>query len=244
MRLLLLTLFVMLFSIAEAQAGNGSFLILKRVYFYINANQTGKRHLTRTPKAYEVVDVTVLNQKSIMYKLIVPENENYINGSGFIVETDSELQKMEMKPVKVYPKVLSIKSNFLDYQLVSPDQLSFTGRQEQSSDFPHITWKAVNFKTQVPNTYWVPDWSGIYRPNKNADWLNQTYQKATRLKMGKDIRQRILLGLVETGFTREQVEMALGAPLKTKQIENGTQEEWQYSSHKVIFKSDRVLRVI
>ncbi len=243
MRLLLFTILILLFSNAEIQAGNGSFLILKRVYFYINANQTGKRHLSRTPKAYEVVDVK-LNQKSVMYKLIVPENRIYINGSGFIVETDSELQKMGIKPVKVYSKVLTIESDFLDYQLVLSNQLSFTGRQEQSRAFPHITWKAVNYKTQTPKTYWVPDWSGIYRPNKNADWLNQTYLKAIRMKIGKNRRQRILLGLVESGFTKEQVEMALGAPLKINQVENGTQEEWQYSSHKVIFKSNRVLRVI
>ena len=243
MRILLFAIFALLISNAELQAGNGSFLILKRVYFYINANQTGKKHLSRTPKAYEVVDVK-LNQKSIMYKLIVPGVRNYINGSGFIVETDSELQKMGKKPVKVYSKVLTVESNFLEYQLVLSNQLSFTGRQEKSRSFPHITWKAVNYKTQVPKTYWVPDWSGIYRPDKNADWLNQTYQKVIRMKTDKNRRQRILLGLVESGFTKEQVEMALGEPLKTRWIENGTQEEWQYSSHKVIFKSNRVLRVI
>jgi len=243
MRILLVAILVLLFSNSEIQAGNGSFLILKRVYFYINANQTGKKNLSRTPKAYEVVDVK-LNQKSVMYQLLVPEDQSYINGSGFIVESDSELQKMETKQVKVYAKVLSIESDFLDYQLVSSNQLSFTGRQEQSSAFPHLMWKAVNYKTQVPKTFWVPDWSGVYRPNKSADWLNQTYRKAIRMNIGKNRRQRVLLGLVESGFTKEQVKMALGAPLKMKRIENGTQEEWQYSSHKVIFKSDRVLRVI
>ncbi|NQU62993.1 MAG: hypothetical protein HQ517_01725 [SAR324 cluster bacterium] len=179
-----------------------------------------------------------------MYKLIVPESENLVNGSGFIIETDGELQKMGLKQVKVYPKVLSVKADFMDYQLVSSNQLSLTGRQERAADFPNVIWKAVNFKANVPKNFWVPDWSGIYRPGKTADWLNQTYEKALRLKLEINILQKILKGLVEAGFTKEQVEMTLGAPLKIKQLENSTEVEWEYSGHKIIFESERVLRIL
>ncbi|MFH2133375.1 MAG: hypothetical protein ABIK68_23600 [bacterium] len=244
MRLILAALFIALLSTAEVEAGNGSFLILKRVYFYVNAGQSGKKELTRTQKAYDVIDVTAQDQKPVMYQIVVKEDNNVINGTGYIVETEAELQKLGPNPVKVYAKVLGSQSDFTGFLLVSPNQLSFTGRQEQTRDFPYVIWKAVNYKTSAPKTYWVPDWSGIYRPDKTAAWLNQTYQKANRLKLNENLMHKILLGLVETGYTREQVELTLGNPQERKVIENATQEEWQYEGRKVIFKSNRVLRVL
>lgn len=244
MRLLLILLPAVLLTMSHARAENGAFLILKRVYFYTNADKSGKRLLTKTQKAYDVSDVISLSRKSIMYQIIVPQKDNFINGSGFIVETEAELRKLGKKPVMVYPKVLTTTSDFTKYQLVPSADLSFTGRQEKSPDFPNIDWKAVNYKTSTPRIYWVPDWSGIYRPDKSAEWLNQTFYKARQLGLKKRMLQKILMGMVEAGFTEEQVELALGNPLKTVEFKQKGQEEWRYRSRKIVFSSGRVLRVL
>ncbi len=244
MRFLLFPLFILLLSISSVQAGNGSFLILKRVYFYHNANKSGKRYLTRTQKAYEVVDVAAMSKNSVMYRIIVPQSNNLVNGAGFIVETEAEIRKLGTRPVKIYSKVLTINSDFTSFQLVPATQLSFSGRQEQSPDFPNISWKAVNYRTSAPMVYWVPDWSGVYRPDKNAEWLNRTFQKAGRLKLGESLLQKILMGTVEAGFTREQVELTLGEPVEKKHLDNDRQEEWQYKGRKIVFESNLVLRIL
>ncbi len=244
MRFLLVLLLTALLSANNVRADSGTFLILKRVYFYINANKSGKRLLTKTQQAYDVVDVIPLTKKSVMYQIIVPQEKNLINGSGFIVETEVDLRAMGKKPVKVYPKVLTIASDFSKYQPVPPIDLSFTGRQEKSPDFPNISWKAVNYKTSTPGIYWVPDWSGIYRPDKSAEWFNQTLQKAKQLKLEGALLRKVLLGMVEAGFTKKQVVLALGEPQKTKKLEKNNQEEWQYKGRKIVFNSDRVLRVL
>jgi len=244
MRFLLFPLVILLLSIGSAQAGNGSFLILKRVYFYNNANKSGKRYLTRTQKAYEVVDVASMNKKSVMYRIVVPQSNNPVNGTGLIVETEAEIRKLGARPVKVYSKVLTIKSNFTNFQRVPATHLSFSGQQEQTADFPNISWKVVNYKTNAPKIYWVPDWSGVYRPDKNAEWLNRTFQKAGRMKLGESLLQKILMGTVEAGFTRVQVELTLGEPVEKKHLDNNRQEEWQYKRRKIVFESNHVLRIL
>lgn len=244
MRFLLIPLIILLLSVGCARAGNGSFLILKRVYFYNNPNKSGKRYLTRTQKAYEVIDVVSMGNKSVMYHIIVPQSNNPVNGTGFIVETEAEIRKLGTRPVKVYSKVLTIRSNFTNFQLVPATQLSFSGRQEQSPDFPNISWKAVNYKTNAPKVYWVPDWSGVYEPDKTAEWLNRTFQKAGKMRLEKSLLQKILMGTVETDFTREQVELTLGEPVEKKHLDNNRQEEWQYKGRKIVFESNRVLRIL
>lgn len=228
----------------QTQAGNGSFLILKRVYFYNDANTSEKRLLTKSRKAYEVTDVSLSTQKTVMFRIIVPQVKSQVNGTGYIIETEADLRKMGNHPVKVYANVLTTSSDFSQYQLVKPTDLSFSGRQENSPDFPNISWKAVNFKTSIPGTFWVPDWSGIYRPDKNAAWLNRTYEKAKQHRLKDALLHKILLGMVEIGFTKSQVGLALGEPLKTKKLDKANQEEWQYNGRTIVFELNRVLRVL
>lgn len=236
-------IFFVLF-VPSLYASNGSFLILKSTYLFPLKDQQGRKFLTRNQKAYEVINLYKPPQKSMMFEIKFSKEENIINGSGFIVETEAELKELGIKKVKVYPELPQKSTDLTDYHLVPSNHLSFSGRQLDSPDFPNLTWKAVNFKTNAPIRIWVPEWAGIYRPDKNADWLNKTYESLINKNLDKILLEKILMGLVETGFTKEQVRMALGEPIEEQLIENSTKLEWRYNGRKVIFDNDVVSRVL
>lgn len=240
-----LTIFFLLFAliIPNLQAGNGSILILKSAYFYQKHTKKGKRLLTRMRKAYDVLELDNTSP-SLMFKVSVPDKKKQVNGSGYMVETDLELQELGLKMVKVYPELPTEKADLTKYKPVPSNQISFTGRKETSADFPNLVWRAVNYKTDVPEELWIAAWAGIYRPDKSAEWLNRIYQKAKVLHLKPALMDKILNGLVEIGFSKEQVRLALGDPLKEQMIDNDSRLEWLYNDRRVIFANDQVLRVL
>ena len=243
MKKFLVFILVIIVVVPVASGDNGSLLVLKNTYFYQHPTQKGKRTLTRKRQAYDVI--AVMNATSSqMFKVRVPSKSSDINESGYVVETDPELRALGSEKIKVFAEIPLIKTDLTLFKLVPSNQLSFTGRKEISKDFPHLKWRAVNYKINIPAEYWIAAWAGIYRPDKDADWFNQTYQKATSKNLGQHLLTKILLGLVETGYTKEQVKLALGEPLKELIAAENNQLEWIYSDRKVIFRNNKVLQVL
>ena len=236
--------YLILFASSAAFAENGSFFILKSTYFYQQKTKQGKKTLTRTKRAYDVIDLYESKEESLMFEIEFPKENNIVNGTGFIVETEPDLKGLGTEKIKVYPEIPMLEKDLTHYQLVPSNELSFTGRQEVSPDFPNLLWRTVNFKTVMPLRVWVPEWAGIYRPDKDADWLNGAYELASKTKMGKNQLDKILMGQIETGFTMEQVRMALGDPMREQYTEDSLKLEWIYNNHTVIFENSIVLRVL
>ena len=234
-----------LFLLASSQlfAENGAFLIIKSTYLYEKNTLKGKRVLTRKHAAYDVIGINKSKKNSLIYKIIVPDLKAPINGSGYIVENDKELQNLGEDTVKVYPEVPKKSTDLTDYQSVPSAQLQFTGKNQDSSDFPNLTWREVNYKADLPGKLWVNDWAGIYRPDKKSEWFNLIYSQISAQKLSTDLRDKILLGLVETGFTMEHVRLALGTPRKEQTLEDDNQVEWIYPHRRIIFKDNLVSRV-
>lgn len=244
MKHLALFTILLLFLLPQAYAGNGSFLILKSAYLYQNSVKEGKKVLTRIRRAYDVVDLKPSQEDSMMFCILFPKEDHITNGSGYIVETEEELKSLDTSPVKVYAEMPSLDSDLTRYEMVPSNQLSFTGSQKISPDFPNLTWKAVNYKTDAPIQYWVPEWAGIYRPDKDAKWLNDAFNMTAENEMDPELVDKILMGIVETGFSKNQVRMALGDPMTERLIEDETKTEWIYSSRTIIFENNVVLRVL
>ncbi len=230
--------------VAPVHAKNGSFLILKSAYLYEKKTQKGKKTLTREKKAYEVTDIYIASGSSLMFRIMLPDKKNEINGTGFIVETESELNNLGLKEVKVYPDLPESKSNLTSFYFIPSNQVTFTGKTSISADFPKLVWKAVNFKASIPSEVWVPEWAGIYRPSKDAAWLNKTYDSLVRKKLDKILEEKILTGQVDIGFTKEQVRLSLGDPSEEHLMEDDTKLEWIYPGHKIIFLNGTVSRVL
>ncbi|PCI27653.1 MAG: hypothetical protein COB67_08085 [SAR324 cluster bacterium] len=227
-----------------AFAGNGSFLILKSVYLHEAVNQDGVKLLTRQKIAYDVEMLFLSPEDTIMYQLVLPWREKGINGSGYILESDAELQKLGEKQVKVYAELPTLGMDMTNFQPVPSHKLLFTGKKVDAEDFPHLIWREVNYEIKTAKRFWAPEWAGIYRPDKSADWLNQIHRETVRLRLKGSLLQKILMGLVETGFSKKQVLLAIGDPREKQFSQEAQQEEWIYVDRKIIFKDNQVIRVL
>jgi len=237
---------ILIFSLSSSliYAEFGSFFILKSVYLYKDARlETGKT-LTRRQKAYDVVQVKFDLKKNLLFQITVPEKTNLVNGSGYITETETELDKSDHQNIKVYSRLPKIQTGQNEFVLVPKDQLLFTGRQEKSDSYPFLDWREVNYKTDFPMNLWVADWAGIYRPDRDAAWLNSINQKFTLENFSKKMEEKILFGIIEVGFSSKHVSLALGRPEKINETEEKDLVEWIYPNRKIILKKNKVIRVL
>ncbi|MCP4296540.1 MAG: hypothetical protein GY786_13130 [Proteobacteria bacterium] len=225
-------------------AANGSFLILKSVYLYNSVDKTGKKKITKRKAAYNVDEIHFdKNEKSLLFKLNLPHLTQEVNGSGFILENDQELQELGEKRVKVYSKLPKLGMDLSNHSLVPSQKLLFTGKKENSPDFSNLTWREVNFKIKISESLWAAEWAGIYRPDKTATWMNNTYQKVTKMKLKGDKLLKVLQGLVEVGFNKDLVLLSIDEPQKKVLSADGDLEEWIYLDRKIIMKDNRVQRI-
>jgi len=238
----LILLSFLLFFPMIGMAEMGSFLVTKSVYLHKEANKTSKRILTRRKQAYPVVALQKGGKDQLWLQIEVPSGNNRIQGVGYIVQSDSDLEAKGEGPVKVFRQVPTAKEGLTDYIWVAPIDLLVTGQEQKSSHFPSLPFRAVKYKSNQPRKYWVADWAGVYRPDKDAEWLNRVSQKLSRRKLKKEVAIKILNGLVDPGFGMEEVRMALGEPLKTMALPEKKQTEWTYPDRKIIFEDGRVIR--
>ena len=244
MKKIILLSICLLFPLSLVMAGNGSFLILKSTYLYKKGNLSSRKILTRKRQAYDVENIKKIKAGKFMFEIIVPEKKTLVNGSGFIVESDEELQKLGNGKVRVYAEIPNEAVNIRQTLMLPLSRMLITGRKERVDAFPNLYWREVNYKVEIPGRYWIEDWSGIYRPDKNAEWLNQSYRGVTKLNLDRTLRLKILQGLIEAGFSMEQVRLSIGIPVKKINSDSGPQTEWIYGNRKVIFQNGKVLRIL
>jgi len=242
MKHLLLGLLLFCVGVPQAFAGLGSFLVTKTVYLYAGADPQAEKTLTRRVRAYPVTAIKQGKGDDLMLQIEVPSSNNLVQGVGFIVETDEELAAKAGGQVKVYSEVPNVQVGLDNYQFIDAGDLLATGREEKSKQFPALNFRAVNYKTTLPKRYWVFDWGGIYRPDKDAAWLNQIHPQVASLKTAQERKTKILNGLVEPGFTLAEVRLALGEPVKEGPAETPGQLQWEYQSRRIIFEAGKVVR--
>ncbi len=221
-------------------ANQGSFLVTKSIYLYKAPKKDSKKILTRRNKAYDVTDLKILKDDQIFLKISVPSTNHKVNGSGFIIETDDELIGKAGKKIKVYAEIPTTKENQTNFVLVSANDVKLTAKATRSSHFLGITFRAVNYESVLPREYWVLDWGGIYRPDKDAKWLNDAYQRIKKMKFKAQKVNKLLLGIIETGYTSEQVKLSWGDPEKEQPGEVAGEVEWTYPNKKVILEKGLV----
>ena len=222
----------------------GSFFILKSVYLFKDSGLKTGKILTRRQKAYDVVQMKFGSNKNLLFQITVPEKMNLVNGSGYVIETEAELEKSDKRNIKVYFKLPKLQTGQNEFVLVPKDQLLFTGRQEKSESYPFLSWREVNYKTDLPTNLWVEGWAGIYRPDKDADWLNEVSQQLTLERFSKQLNEKILFGIIEVGFNNIQVSLALGRPEKINETDEKDTVEWIYPNRKIVLKENKVIRVL
>lgn len=242
MKFFILLFTTLLIAGSSVYAQFGSFIVLKNTYLFSESGK-GKKVLTRAKRAYSVVDMQETKKQGVKYLVIVPWKKQVVTGSGFIIQNEEDLKDADHPMVRVFEQVPDATSDLTQYKTVPAKHLQLTGRKEVSKDFPNLTWRAVNYKTTMPKKLWVKEWAGLYRQDKTAEWMNKIYLKSLKIKMSSKVRQKVLLGLIETGFSSQLVRLALGEPEEQTTDEAGLLE-WQYHDKRVIFKENKVHQVL
>ncbi|MDX2469019.1 MAG: hypothetical protein QNL04_00415 [SAR324 cluster bacterium] len=217
-------------------ANQGSFLVTKSIYLYKDSDKKSKKILTKRNKAYDVTALKILKDNQVFLKISVPSQNHKVNGSGFILETGDELIGKVGKKIKVYGEIPTTKENLTNFVLVNTKDIKLTAKTTRSSHFLGITFTGVNYESILPREYWVLDWGGIYRPDKDAFWLNDAYQKLKKLNLKADKTNKLLLGIIETGYSGAQVKLSWGDPLKEQPGDVAGEVEWTYPNKKVILE--------
>lgn len=241
--ILLLITAVIFLSGTPVYADFGSFLVLKNTYLHPE-DAKGRKVLTRGRKAYTVVNMEEVDNNVLQYLVIIPWKKQVITGSGFIIQSEEDLKDTEHPMVRVYDQVPDATSDLTVFKMVPAKHLQLTGRKEVSRDFPNLTWRAINYKTTIPRKFWIKEWAGLYRQDQSPEWMDKTYQESLKIKMSVTNRRKVLMGLVETGFTRQMVRLALGEPVESHTDENTGLLEWHYRDRKVIFKDNKVQQIL
>jgi len=237
--LLLVCLF---FGFSQAAfADMGAFFITKSTYLYSQIGG-GTKQLTRKKQAYPVLESKQVGKASLLYRIRI-DSTRQSAGTGFVVQTDLELQTKKGELIKVYLEPPTKTEQLGDFHWVPGELLLATGTQEQSELFPELEFRAVSYKGVIPQFVWVDSWAGIYRPDKSANFLNMSWDTLSQTETDKGKAKRILMGLVELGYTKDEVKLALGAPLKEEALPGG-ELQWVYLQKKVIFEKGKVTRTL
>lgn len=220
----------------------GAFFITQEARLYLKADMKGRSLLTRLKKAYEVTDIKEHRGK-ITYQILYPGRRIKEEGNGFIAHSMLLQKENKDAEVKVYASIPKNKEALLDYKPVLLKDIQALNQRHPSKVFPETEWVPVSYKTLSPTRFWVYAFQGIYRPEKNIAWLQNTYSQLNRLKYKGDMLEKLMRGIVDVGFSKLDVRLGLGAPLNTVKLEKSDEQEWIYPYLKVAFKNDTVVKV-
>lgn len=227
----------------EALAQNGSFLVTQPTYAYETSSMQGQRILLGGAKAYSVRDIQ-RSPKGLLFQVVLLSYRNEMIGEGFILESERELQALGTKKIKLYENPPQKGGALLKYIFVPAEVVSLTGKLASSSDFPNVTWRQVTYKTTHPKAYWVLVQDGIYRAKRDVKEWNQVLTEMETEKLDASLYQKILMGFVEPSYTKQQVQWALGNPLRESSSLENFESEWIYTEKRILFVKDVVQHVL
>jgi hypothetical protein len=239
---LILLILTFCFSSSASGIDLGAFFITHEAKLYLKPDMKGRHLLTRLKKAYEVTEVQEYKGK-IIFQIIYPGRKIKEESNGFINYFTLLEKENSSEPVKVYTSIPETKEALLDYKLIPFKDLQALNQRQPSKVFPETEWVPVSFNTLSPTHFWVYADQGIYRPEKNIAWLQNTYSQLNRLKYKSDMQEKLMKGIVDVGFSKLDVRLGLGAPLNTVKLEKSDEQEWIYPHLKVAFKKDTVVKV-
>ena len=194
----------------------GSIITTRNSYFYAKPNLQSTQYYISTYNSFKVLDIFVDSKGKVFFlveKNIIRKKKK---GIGFVYVN---LEDTKEDKVKFFKKIPVKKSDFLSSYQISTEDLKATGKVFSSKDVPFLNWYEVNYNVDFSEKIWAEDRKVAYRPNKSVKWLNQKYQQILSARpVPRKIRDNILVGLVETGFTPEYVILTLEQPSKKNSL--------------------------
>ena len=239
MNKLFFAFFILYFSIQSA-FGLGSLITNRNSYFYAEPDLQSKKYYVPTYSSFKVLDIFVDSDNQVFFLVEKNTIHKKERGVGFVYVN---LEETEEKIVKFFKEIPIKQDDFLQYHDVSVKDLKATGKRSPAKGVPFLFWYEVNYNIDFPEKIWASNRRVSYRPNKSSKWLDTKNQQITNTRLlPRLIRDNILAGLVEIGYTPEQVILALEEPLEQNLV-NDT-KEWNYEYRKIIFRNNKVFQII
>lgn len=220
----------------------GAVLLLQRTALYTDQKLTKARLYTNRRQAHPVLD-WAYNKKikfKIQYKPIVKRYKS----KGYILKNKTALHNLGAELIRVYPKLPENSKDQANYLWIPANSLKLNAEHLANKKYTYTQWYAAEYNLQLPQNFWIAPTAWVFRPQKTANWLNDLFKTLQKEKYSKDVELKILLGLVEAGYTKKQVELALGTPEQKNFDEQNQQWQWVYAGQRVLLKDDLVIQTI
>lgn len=213
------------------------------VYGHTDVPPEGRKLLVRAKKAYVVEDSMRTDTDQKLFQIIHTTKKLRIRGEGWTALGPHELRNPE-QVVEVFEEPFSRKGPAHEPIRVKGREVSLLNQTEPSKRFPQIIWQKIKYNSIQPAKVWVPARTGIFRPGKSPSFLSEAYSEMRAKGVPKKKLERLLLGVVRVGDSKQEVEWALGKPLGTQEDTSGetNRATWQYPSLNIKFK-DGVVEV-
>ena len=213
-------LFSLLFT--ESLFALGSIITLRNSYFYAEPDLQSKKYYVPTYSSFKVLDIFVDSDNQVFFLVKKNTIRKKERGVGFVYVN---LEETEEKIVKFFKEIPIKQDNFLQYHEVSVKDLKATGKVFPTKGVPFLFWYEVNYNIDFPEKIWATNSRIAYRPNKSSKWLDTKNQQITNTQLvPRLIRDNILAGSVEIGYTPEQVILALEEPLEQNLVNDTKQQ--------------------
>lgn len=223
----------------------GAFFTKVNTYIYHDGPEQGRRILVRPRHTFAVVDVTSDREERIWFQIVFPGRTRKVKGEGWTPLAPHELMSTGSQPVEIYRTVPGNPGGELDPVRVPATDLELLNATQPDSRFPQLTWQRVRYATEMPLRPWIRAATGIYRPTKSVSFVNEAYAEMVSRNLEREKLERLLSGVIRVGDTTQEVEWALGEPLRVQEeaIANAKRTTWQYPSLVVQFENQVVEQI-
>lgn len=218
---------------------SGSLITIRNYYFFEKPDLDSKRHYIARYNTFSVLDIYEDKDGKFFFLVEVNIEKKKQKKEGFIFKNSVGENE---KTVQLFFKIPEKKTDLLNYQEVLFADLKFQEDTFSSKEFPLQIWYKVEYNTDPPEKAWASESAIIYRFDKSPKWLSEKFSELVKQKITKDKRNKILSGIIERGYNKEEVILTLGSPLAERMENNFL--ELEYKDRKIIFQEEEVKQII
>jgi hypothetical protein len=225
--------------------GIGAYFTLVNTYLYAKGPRDGRRTLVRPHQAFDVVDVTVDAEKTLWFLIVYPAETTRQSGTGWTPYAPHELLSAQQGPVLVFSRIPAGTQEDFTLLRVPAGGVELLNESQSGLPFLALDWQRVRYQLEQPLLAWARSTAGLYRPGKNAGFLNRVHVELVARNLERDEQVRLLSGAVRIGDTVREVRWSLGDPLRAQEepVGEGQRTVWQYPELTVILENDVVKQI-
>ena len=244
-KLLLLVGLLCIPSVAWGGGSIGTFFTKVNAYVFADGPQQGKRVLLRSRNAVTVIGFVTDAQERIWYKVQVPGFTQKRSGEGWTPLSPAETLTAGAEGVPVYASTFEGKSPSSEMVQVPARDLELLNTTQNSKKFPQIIWQKVRYTMDEPMESWIRASTGIFRAGREQGDIQAVYEEMVSRNTEKEKLFRLLGGVVRVGDSAQEVQWAMGKPLRIQEESSGdtSQVTWHFTNLAIRIRNNVVERI-